>query len=82
MQIKFSSKFIKLTFNDSEPFSGRSVRMKGEPLDNGFDAALHTAEWLENHIGSPICNEDLETIKSAITKNNDTDSFKILFMGE
>lgn len=82
MQIKFSSKFIKITFENNEPFSGRSVRMKGEPLVNGFDAALYTAEWLENHIGTPVNSLDLETIKNAINKNNDTDPFKVLFMGE
>ena len=82
MQIKFSSKFIKITFENNEPFSGRSVRMKGEPLADGFDAALHTAEWLENHIGFPVNSVDLEIIQNAIIKNNDTDVFKVLFMGE
>ena len=82
MEIKFSSKFIKITFENNEPFSGRSVRMKGEPLTNGFDAATHTAEWLKDHTGSPINTEDLEIIKNAIRKNNDVDSFKVLFMGE
>ena len=82
MQIKFSSKFIKITFDNNEPFSGRSVRMKGEPLSNGFDAALYTAEWIENHVVSSIDSGDLEIIKSAIRKNNNIDSFKVLFMGE
>ena len=82
MQIKFSSKFIKITFENNEPFAGRSARMKGEPLADGFDAALHTAEWLENHIGTPINSADLEIIKNAILKNNKTDAFKVLFMGE
>lgn len=82
MEIKFSSKFIKITFDNNEPFSGRSVRMKGEPLTNGFDAALHTAEWLENHICYPIKVEDLNIIKNAIKANNDTDTFKVLFMGK
>ena len=82
MQIKFSSKFIKITFEDNEPFCGKSIRIKGEPLVNGFDAALYTAEWLENHIGSPVKAEDLGSIKGAIQKNNDAGSFKVLFMGE
>ena len=82
MQIKFSSKLIKITFEINEPFSGRSVRMKGEPLSNGFDAALNTAEWLENHIGIPVSSTELSTIKKAIEQNNKVDAFKILFMGE
>lgn len=82
MQIKFSSKFIKITFENSEPYSGKSIRMKGEPLSNGFDAALHTIEWLCNHVGYPVDPNDLDTIKIAIKKNNEIDSFKILFMGE
>ena len=82
MQIKFSSKLIKITFDNEEPFSGRSVRMKGEPLANGFDAALHSAEWIENHLTSPISPADLTIIKNAIIKNNDIDAFKISFMGE
>ena len=82
MQIKFSSKFIKITFEDNEPYSGKSIRMKGEPLTNGFDAAFHTAEWLDNHVGYPITPDDLVVIKMIIKKNNETDTFKILFMGE
>lgn len=82
MQIKFSSKFIKITFENNEPFCGKSIRMKGEPLTNGFDAALYTAEWLENHIGSPVAPEDLDYIKDVIQKSNNAGSFKVLFMGE
>ena len=81
MQIKFSSKLIKITFEDNEPYSGRSIRMKGEPLANGFHAALHTAEWLVDHVGYPVTPYDLHTIKRAIVKNNETDPFKISFMG-
>ena len=82
MQIKFSSGMIKITFEANEPFYGKSLRMKGEALTNGFDAALSTAEWLENHIGFPVNHEDLESIKIVIKKNNDVNPFKILFMGE
>lgn len=82
MQIKFSSKYIVITFENNERFSGKSVRMKGEPLVNGFDADLHTAEWLENHIGSPLTCDDLITLKTLVKQNNKTDSFAVSFMGE
>lgn len=82
MDIKFSARFIKITFENGEPFSGKSVRMRGEPLVNGYDAALSTAEWLKNHIGYPVENSELSLIKKAIEINNAKDSFQIVFMGE
>ena len=73
---------IKITFENDEPFSGQSVRMKGEALTNGFDAALPTAEWLKDHVGYAITHDDLLIIRKTIESNNEIDSFKILFMGE
>jgi len=82
MIINFSAKFIKITFEKNEPFPGKSIRMKGESLSNGFDASLVSAEWLENHIGSPVSSNDLHLIKEIIEENNKTSSFQVLFMGE
>ena len=82
MDIKFSSSLIKITFESDEPFCGKSIRMKGEALLDGFDAALDTCEWLKDHVGYPVSCDELSIIRKAIEDNNAKDSFKILFMGE
>lgn len=82
MKIKFSSKYIKLEFEFGEPFSGQVIRMKGEPLTNGFDADLASAEWLGDRAGESINPRDLLIVKQAIELNNSKDTFRIVFMGE
>lgn len=82
MDIKFSSGLIKITFEANEPFPGKSIRMKGEALSNGFDAAPETCEWLKDHVGYPVSKADLLIIRKAIEDNNAKKSFQVLFMGE
>ena len=82
MDIKISSKFIKVTFEANEPFCGLSVRMKGELLSDGFDASLASLEWIENHQTRPVDEKTKEEIHKLIEKDNENHSFKVLFMEE
>ena len=82
MDIRFSSGLIKITFENNEPFPGKSIRMKGEALTNGFDASLETCEWMKDHVGYPVNKDDLLKIRKAIDDNNAKKSFQVLFMGE
>ena len=81
MEIKFSPKFIKLTFGTDEEFSGRSLKMAGEPLNNGFDADVSTMVWLAPFDSEVIDEKTKDSIKQMIIDRNITHNFKILFMG-
>ena len=82
MEVKFSSSKIKLTFAQGEHFEGRSVRMSGEALYDGFDAALSTMEWVENGVGYSVTEEEKKLICKAIEERNKYYSFKVRYMEE
>lgn len=82
MEIKFSARFIKLTFDIEEEFSGRSLKMAGEPLDNGFDADTNSMIWLEPFDTEEIDESTKNRIKQLIIDRNKTHSFKVLFIGD
>ncbi|MBQ4099931.1 MAG: hypothetical protein IJC83_00105 [Oscillospiraceae bacterium] len=82
MKIRFYSDLIKISFTNNESYCGKTVRMLGEALDDGFDAALSTAEWeLEN---KRVALSDLErdVVRKTIEDCNCNSDFKILFMDE
>jgi hypothetical protein len=81
MEIKFSSDIIKITFGVDEEFSGRSLMMEGEPLDNGFDADAGSMVWLSPFDSEIVDEETKNQIKQMINFRNITSNFKILFMG-
>ena len=80
MIIKFSSDILKITFEEHEPYPGRSIIMKGEALDSGFDAALSSMLWLPSK--DIVSNNDKQAIYSLIQKNNAESDFVIMFMEE
>ena len=82
MEMKFSAKFMKITFEPGEMFDGLSVRMKGEPLSNGFDASLDSMEWIENHQTHPADNYVKQKIRELIEVDNLNHPFKVVFMEE
>ena len=81
MKIMFSSRFVKLTFEAGEEFSGRSLRMAGEPLSNGFDADENSMAWLPPYEHEKIDEKTKKVIKQLINNRNKTNSFTVLFMG-
>ena len=82
MKIKFSSRFIKIAFEVNEEFSGRSLRMDGEPLNNGFDADENSMTWLPPYEHEKIDEKTKKSIKQLINDRNKTNSFTVLFMGD
>lgn len=80
MDIKFASDIIKLTFDESEPFAGSNVIMKGEALCSGFDAALSTMRWLPTK--EKVSEIEKLTICEVIQKHNAESDYIIMFMEE
>ncbi len=80
MKMKFSARFMMITFEPGELFADLSVRMRGEPLVNGFDAALSSMEWIENHETFPVDDFVKKKIKNLIEAQNSIQAFKVSFM--
>ena len=82
MEIKFSSRFIKIIFGNDEEFPNRSLLMAGEPLDNGFEADANSMKWVAPFDIEEIDENIKKRIKELINSRNDTHGFKILFTDE
>jgi len=80
MKILCSSNKIKITFAEDSEFSGRSLRMNGEALNNGFDADADSMTWLAPYDSEVIDNSKMAKIIELITVWNSTKDFQILFM--
>lgn len=80
MNMKFSSRFILIEFEEGEQFAGLSVRMGGEPLSNAYHASLASMEWIENHKTFPTDDFIKQKIRYLVEKDNLNQSYKVLFM--
>jgi len=80
MEVMFSARFIKITFGVNEEYSGRILRMAGEPLNSGFDADVNSMVWLSPSDLEAVDEKTKNHIKQLIKDRNNTHSFKILFM--
>jgi hypothetical protein len=81
MKILCSSSQIKLIFGKDSEFAGRSLRMKGEALNNGFDADADSMTWL-SPIGSEAVDDKTKAkISELIAAWNSGRDFQIMFMG-
>lgn len=80
MDMKFSARYVLITFERGELFEGLSVRMGGEPLANAYDASLSSMEWIENHKTYPVDDFIKQKIKELIEIDNAKHSYKVLFM--
>lgn len=82
MNMKFSSKYILVSFDEGEIFAGLSVRMGGEPLTNAYLASLSTMEWIENHKTYPTDEFVRRKVFELIERDNAQQTYKVLFMEE
>jgi hypothetical protein len=78
MKVRCSSSYIKCTFEENEPFAGRTAIMDGEPSVEGFDAIWRSIEWYDDGNNGPISPVEKNTIRRTIEKYNITKgTFKI-----
>ena len=82
MDMKFSAKFMLITFEKGELFEGLSIRMRGEPLAEAYNAAVSTMEWIENHKTFPVDNYAKQKVCELIAADNIKHDYKVLFMEE
>ena len=82
MVMKFSAKFMLITFEKGELFEGLSIRMRGEPLSDAYHAAASTMEWLENHKTFPVDDYVKQKVCELIESDNLKHDYKVLFMEE
>ena len=80
MDIKFSARYVLITFEKGELFEGLSIRMGGEPLTDAYDASLSTMEWIEDHKTFPVDDFVKQKVKELIEKDNVKHSYKVIFM--
>ena len=78
MKVRCSSSYIKCTFDENEPFAGRTAIMDGEPSVDGFNAMWKSMAWYDDGNRSPISPVEKNTIRGTIEKYNITKgTFKI-----
>jgi len=82
MEILFSSSKIKITFGTGSEFAGRSLRMSGEALHNGFDADADSMTWLTPYDCEVVNDTTKARIVELIAVRNLSRDFQIKFMGE
>ena len=82
MQIKFSSDLIKITFEESEPFSKRTLMMYGEVLQHGFAAITATMTWLSPIKHENVSDFDKRIVRSLLSQHNQKDDFRVELIEE
>lgn len=77
MIIKFASDLIKITFEENEPFSNRSLIMYGEVLHKGFAATLSTMSWILPDNEEIVTSSDKAVVCKLICNYNKNSEFRI-----
>jgi hypothetical protein len=81
MEVLCSSSKIKLTFGDDSEFAGRSLCMKGEALNSGFDADMGSMMWLKPISSEAVDDTTKAKVAELIAVWNSGSDFQIMFMG-
>ena len=75
MKIKFASDILKITFEENEPFGGRSLVISGEVINHGFSAIVSTMNWLSPGKREPLSANEKALVSKLIQDYNKGSKF-------
>ncbi len=81
MKILFSTRLLKVTFEDGEQFAGRKLIIQGEALNWGFDVYPDSMKWLKPYECEEIDYVTQKWIIDRILEKEFDTGFKIIVNG-